>query len=93
MELIQIKEGLLAGLDASFVRGLNIIIIIGERGTSKISFIELRPACPQRSSSAPSGNPHQRIKSYLARSAAEGLAQTTPAVLSFVRDWRTECSV
>ena len=28
-------------------------------------------------------------KAVLARSAAEGVAKTTPAVLSFVREWRT----
>lgn len=29
-------------------------------------------------------------KAVLARSAAGGVANTTPAVLSFVRDWRTQ---
>jgi hypothetical protein len=36
------------------------------------------------------GNRHRREGTGQARSAATGLASITPAVLSFVREWRTK---
>ena len=43
IELVQIEEGFLDGLDVSFAPGLNVII--GERGTGKTSLIELVRFC------------------------------------------------